>query len=365
MIPDTLAVEPQATGAWIGLVVFVAVAIGVSFICSILEAVLLSASVSYLEVAAQKGSKAARKMRRQKENENIDRSISAILTLNTIAHTVGSVGAGAQAAKVFGAAWLGLTSAVLVLLILVVSEIIPKTLGAVYWRPLMPISAHTISLLVAVLYPVVWSCQWLTDLLKPKKTAPTVTRAELAVLARVGHQEGTIAEGERRVVRNLLGLDSVPVKHILTPRTVVFALPASRSAEEVVEDGPLVFSRIPIFERDPDQVSGYVLRYDIVEAAATGKGSTSLHEVARPIHTVPSMMSVAQLLDTLVDLRENIVVVVDEYGGTEGIVTLEDALESLLGIEITDESDPATDMRQLARQRAERRQRTFIRLDRT
>ena len=258
-----------------------------------------------------------------------------------------------------------MTSAVLVILILVVSEIIPKTLGAVYWRALMPISAHTISVLVTVLYPVVWSCRWLTDSLKPKKEAPIVTREELEILARVGHQEGTIAEGERRVVRNLLGLDSVPVKHILTPRTVVFALPASRSAEEVVEDGPLVFSRIPIFERDPDQVSGYVLRYDIVEAAATGKGSTSLHEVARPIHTVPSMMSVAQLLDTLVDLRENIVVVVDEYGGTEGIVTLEDALESLLGIEITDESDPATDMRQLARQRAERRQRTFIRLDRT
>ena len=256
-------------------------------------------------------------------------------------------------------------SAVLVILILVVSEIIPKTLGAVYWRALMPISAHTISLLVTVLYPVVWSCRWLTDSLKPKKAASTVTREELVILARVGQQEGTIAESERRVVRNLLGLDSVQVKDILTPRMVVFALPGSRSAQEAVEGGPLVFSRVPIFERDPDQVVGYVLRYDIVEATATGKGSVSLHQLARPIHTVPSMISVARLLETLVSLREHIVVVVDEYGGMAGIVTMEDAIESLLGLEITDESDPATDMRELARKRAERRQRTFGSPDRS
>ncbi len=364
MIP-TPALEPESAGAWIALLAFVSVAIGVSFICSILEAVLLSASNSYLEAAMQEGSRGAHKMRRQKDKENIDRSISAILTLNTIAHTVGAVGAGAQAVKIFGAAWVGLISAVLVILILVVSEIIPKTLGAVYWRALMPISAHTISVLLTVLYPVVWSCGWLTNSLKPRKDAPTVTREELEILARVGQQEGTIAEGERRVVRNLLGLDSVQVKDILTPRTVVFALSGSLSAQEAMEDGPLVFSRIPIFEHGPDQVTGYVLRYDIVEAAATGKGSMSLHELARPIHKIPSMMSVARLLETLVSLREHIVVAMDEYGGTDGIVTMEDAIESLLGLEITDESDPATDMRELARKRAERRQRTFRSPDRS
>ena len=298
-------------------------------------------------------------MRDQKKKENIDRSISAILTLNTIAHTVGAVGAGTYAAKIFGEAWVGLISAVLVILILVVSEIIPKTLGAVYWRTLMPISAHTISLLVTVLFPVVWSCRWLTDSLKPKKAEPTVTREELKILARVGQQEGTIAEGERRVVRNLLGLDSIQVKDILTPRTVLFALPGSWSTQEALDNGPLVFSRIPVFEHGPDQVTGYVLRYDIVEAAATDRGSTLLQDLARPIHSVPSTMSVARLLETLVQLREHVVIVIDEFGGTEGIVTMEDAIESLLGLEITDESDPATDMRELARRRAERRQRPF------
>jgi CBS domain containing-hemolysin-like protein len=221
----------------------------------------------------------------------------------------------------------------------------------------MPISAHTISLLVTVLRPVVWSCRWLTHSLKPEKAEPTVTRAELEMLARLGHQEGTIAAGESRVVRNLLRLDSVRVKHILTPRTVVYSLPASRSAREALDSGPLVFSRIPVFERGPEQISGYVLRYDIVEAAAAGRGSTPLHELARPIRTVPSMTTVAQLLEELVRWREHIVVGVDEYGGMDGIVTLEDAIECLLGIEITDESDPATSMQELARQRAEGRRR--------
>lgn len=351
----TVTPEAAEAGSVPGLVMFVAIALGVSFLCSVLEAVLLSASASYLQFAIQQGSKAAKRMRRQKERENIDRSISAILTLNTIAHTIGAAGAGAEAAAIFGSQWIGLIGVVLTILILVVSEIIPKTIGAVYWKALMPFSAYTISLLVAALYPIVWSCQRLTDLLKPSTTEPTVTRAELEILARLGHQEGTIGERENRVVRNLLRLDRVSAKDILTPRTVLFALPSSQTVGEVVEGPPLAFSRIPIFVGDLDEIARFVLRFDILEAAATGKAHVTLDEISRPLHVVPPTISVAQLLDRSVTEQAHIFLVVDEYGGTVGIVTLEDAIESLLGAEITDESDFATDMREMAKRRAARR----------
>jgi CBS domain containing-hemolysin-like protein len=343
------------TGSVVGLVVYVSIALGFSFVCSVLEAVLLSTSRSYLEVQIQNGSRAARRMRRHKQE--IDRSISAILTLNTIAHTLGAAGAGAEAAEVFGSQWIGLIGAVLTILILVVSEIIPKTLGAVFWRPLNPISAHTISVLVVTLYPVVWACQVITDLLKPKTKAPTITRAELEILAQLGGAEGTLKERELRVFENLLNLDRVQVKDILTPRTVLFALPADRTAREVRESGELAFSRVPIYEEDLDDIQRFVLRIDIVDAVARGEGDTPLEKLSRPLPSVPANITVGAVLAEFIEKQAHIFLVVDEYGGTAGIVTLEDAIESLLGAEITDESDFVENMRELARQRAQRRRR--------
>lgn len=357
MILADVTIEATGAGSVLGLVVFVSVALGVSFLCSVLEAVLLSTSMSYLEFALQKGSRGAGLMRRLKEQEHIDSSISAILTLNTIAHTVGAAGAGAEAAAIFGSEWIGLIGVVLTLLILVVSEIIPKTIGAVYWKALVSPAAYTITLLVTVLYPIVWACQRLTDLLKPRTVEPTVTRAELEILARVGHKEGTIGARESHVFRNLLRLDRASVTDILTPRTVLFTLPASRTAREVVSSGPISFSRIPISDGDLDRISRFVLRFDVFEATTSGRGEVTLLELSRPLKTVPWTISVARLLDLFVTEQEQIFLVVDEYGGTLGIVTLEDAFESLLGAEITDESDLVTDMREMARRRAARRQR--------
>lgn len=341
------AVPAGAEGSVLWLTIFVSIALGVSFVCSVLEAVLLSTTSSHLELAIEKGSRGAERMRAHKEHQNIDRSISAILTLNTIAHTVGATGAGAEAAAIFGSNWIGVIGAVMTLLILVVSEIIPKTIGAVYWKGLLPLSAILISMLVWVLYPIVWACQLLTDLLKPKGTEPTVTRAELEILARVGRQEGTILPRESRVVRNLLRLHEVQTSEILTPRTVVSALPADTTIEEATKE-LLRFSRVPIYTDDKDSMDRFVLRHDLLRKAAQGEGAQPVEKVARPLKAVPETTTVAQLLNLFIEKQEHIFLVVDEYGGTEGIVTMEDAIESLLGAEITDETDPVTDMRELA-----------------
>ncbi|MGA1203605.1 MAG: CNNM domain-containing protein [Planctomycetota bacterium] len=330
-------------------------ALGASFLCSVLEAVLLSTSASYVEVQIEKGRRSARVMRRLIDRENIDRSIAAILTLNTIAHTVGAAGAGAQAAGLYGSEYIGLIGAVLTVLILVVSEIIPKTLGAVYWKGLNGFSAYATLGLVRILAPIVWACQLLTDLLKPKRSEPSITRSELEILARLGQEEGAIGAGESRVFRNLLRLDQVPVKEILTPRTVLFTLEEERTAAEVVENTSLSYSRIPIHDESHDDISRFVLRFDILEAVTDGRGETTLAELARPLRPIPETSSVAQLLERFVEKQEHMFLVVDEYGGTAGIVTLEDAIESLLGAEITDESDLVTDLRALAQERARRR----------
>ena len=361
MITSLLALIPSDAGAaeegtLVGLIVFVTIALGASFLCSILEAVLLSTSASHVELEIKRGKRGGKVMRRLTSRENIDRSIAAILTLNTIAHTVGAAGAGAEAAGYFGKQYIGIIGAVLTILILVVSEIIPKTLGAVYWKPLMSFSAYTTSFLVKILFPIVWACQALTDLLKPKTNEPVVTRSELEILARLGQEEGTLDPRETQVVRNLLGLDRVQAKHIMTPRTVMFALPAETTASEALSGPPLVFSRIPLFDKTRDEISSFVLRFDLLEAVAAGKGDQQLSELARPIKTVPETVPVGQMLGEFVTSKEHIFLVIDEYGGTEGLVTLEDCIESLIGAEITDESDLVADMQEMARRRAQRRQ---------
>lgn len=345
--------DADGGGSVVGLTIYVSIALGASFLCSILEAVLLSSSTPYLEAEKAKGSKSASRMLHLKAPDEIDRSISAILTLNTIAHTVGAAGAGAEAAGIFGNEWLGVISAVLTFLILVGSEIIPKTLGAVYWKRLVPLSASSTSILVRVLYPIVWSCQWITELIKPKTKEPTVSRAEIEILARRGHEEGTIAGGENRILSNILRLGSIRTQDILTPRIVMFSLDGSKTVDQTLADQPLTFSRIPLHDGNPDAIDHFVLRFDVLEAAAHGKGHVPLQELGRPLTSVPAVTDVGQLLERFVEEKKHMFVVVDEFGGTQGIVTLEDAMETLLGTEITDETDAATDLREVARQQAE------------
>lgn len=360
MLPDisllaATTTEAAANGSIGGLIFYITLALSISFLCSILEAVLLSTSLSHVELTAERGLRSGKLMKKHKED--VERPIAAILTLNTVAHTVGAAGAGAQAAAVFGSEWIGVISAVLTLLILVFSEIIPKTLGASYSKQLMPMTAYTIEFLVKVLLPIVWAFEKMTALLAPKDKEPTVTRSELVVLANVSTKEGALLEKESRILRNLLRLGKVQVGDIMTPRTVMFAFQKDMAVGEVMEKHlALPFSRIPIYGKSSDDVSGFILRYEILKAAAEDKDNKPLHELARDIHAVPETLSVEEVFEEFITQSQHVLLVLDEYGGTAGLITLEDAIEALLGAEIIDESDPVADMRELAKQRMQRYQ---------
>lgn len=342
--------DENAMGSVSVLVFYVTVAIAASFICSICEAVLLSSSHSHIEIMAQQGKRAGLIMQRLKAN--VEQPIAAILTLNTVAHTVGAASAGAEAAAVFGNEYVGVISAVLTLLILILSEIIPKTIGANYWKQLMPFTAYFTQGLVIILYPAVYAFQRLNHFMTPTGESFTVTRSELEMLAQIGAGEGTLKETENRIFKNLLHLGNVMVTDIMTPRTVMLALQQDMTVSEVLAEHPAIpYSRIPIFAETPDYITGFVLRHDIMQAGAEDQVNMQLLQMVRELHSVPETTTVAQVLDAFISQKQHIFLVFDEYGGTAGIITMEDAIESLLGTEITDESDLAADLREMARQR--------------
>ena len=340
-------------GSVAGLITYITIALGFSFLCSMWEAGLLSSSSSYVETLANEGSAAGQTMKALKEN--VDRPISAILTLNTIAHTVGAAGAGAQAIAVFGSQWFGWISAVLTLLILVFSEIIPKTLGAIYWRQLLPFNAFGIRLLVVVLSPIVWLFQQMTNIIAHGGEHEIVTRSELETMAELSSTSGSIAENEHMILKNLLRLDEVQVSTIMTPRPVILAFKMDTTVGEVMRmSSKIPYSRIPVYTEHVDDINGFVLRYDILTAAAKDEHHRTMRDFLREMVSVPETMSVAKMMTELLNRKEHIALVFDEYGGTAGIISMEDAIESLLGTEITDESDIVEDMRALAQQRFER-----------
>jgi CBS domain containing-hemolysin-like protein len=336
------------------LAVFGFVALGFSFLCSIAEAVLLSVTPSYVALLEQEGRDSGRLLRQL--NEDLGRPLAAILSLNTIAHTVGATGVGMQSAVVFGSASLGVVSAILTLLILVLSEIIPKTLGVVHWRTLAPPVARGVIVMIWLMYPLVWMSEILTKLISKREAADIFSREEFTAMVRLGVREGQIDEWESHIVRNLLRLPKLRVKEILTPRTVVFALPESMTIEQVFEENPeMPFSRIPIFENNHDDINGFVLKSDILLAQARDQHEARLYSLKREIRSIPETASLSNLFEFLLEKREHILLVVDEYGGIEGVVTLEDLIETLLGLEIVDETDETIDMRALARARWKKR----------
>ena len=337
-------------GEWGALLFYVGMALVVSFLCSIWEAAMLSTPVSHIELLVQEGKEAGVIM--QGLRQNVERPISAILTLNTVAHTVGAFGAGAEATVIFGSEFEGLIAVVLTLLILVFSEIIPKTLGAVYAKPLTPFTAHSLRILLLVLKPAVFAFEIVTRAMRPSEESPTVTRSELQVMARISAKEGGIRERENRIVSNLLQLADVQVETIMTPRTVVVMFQEEQTVGEVMQSYKfLPFSRIPVYDESADDVNGYVLRHEIYKRAAADEHDVKMREIARQLDVVPETNSVAQVLDEFIVNQDHIFLVIDEYGGTAGLITLEDTVETLLGIEILDESDRVADLRQLARRR--------------
>lgn len=351
-----VAIQTSAYGVHVALLIaFVILSVFVSFICSVSEAALLTMTPSYVaSIAEENPTKSA--MLKEVKIDKIDQSIAAILTLNTVAHTVGSLGAGAQATIVFGSEWFGVFSAAMTLLILIGSEIIPKTIGTVYWRQLSGPVAYFVKAIVFILYPLIWFSEKITKVLTRGKKAHTFSRNEFAALASVGEQSGQIDPLESRIIRNLLAFGAIKVEDIMTPRSVMHAFNQSITVAELLANRPkLMFSRLPIYDEDLDKVTGFVLKSDILLAKANNHMDKPLESYKREITFVFSKMKLFDLLDLMLNSRIHIAITVGEYGEVKGLVTLEDVLETLLGLEIVDEVDRVEDMQALARQMMQRR----------
>ncbi len=320
------------------LIVFAFIALFFSFVCSVCEATMLSMSEGYI-VSASKGDTAHAK-RLAALTSNIDQPLSAILTLNTIAHTVGAVGVGAQSSAVFGEAWMGITSALLTLLILVLSEIVPKTLGANHWRALSRYVVPTTYLLVILLKPLVWLSHKITQKMEKAPSDQQSARSELQALAESGQNSGVLASQEATILNNLFNLEHLTIRKIMTHRTRVFAISENDNIEQYFQRHPQhPYSRIPLYEHDDaEHINGYVLKSDLFIAQARGENNLLKH-YKRNMVTVLSSMKLAVALQHFISERAKIMLVVDEYGGLEGILTLEDIVENLIGADIWDEQD--------------------------
>ncbi len=337
------------------LVAAVGVAIGVSFICSLFEAVLYSVPLSHVEALARRGSRSAALF--QGMREKIDRPISAILTLNTVAHTAGASVAGAAVTAVYGSESLGVFSAVFTLGVLLLSEILPKSLGVRYCKTLAQTVAWPLYVTQWVLRPITWATSWITRWLGSSKAPQGVSPEEIAVLAHLGRRGGVIQRMEEAVIRNILALRDVRARDIMTPRTVVFSLPKELTLGEARARSalwPWPHSRVPVHDGDVDHVVGVVQRREVLAALADDRPDQRLMDLMRPVHMVPDSLSADRLLQAFVERREHLFVVVEEYGGVAGVVTLEDVFEEILGQEIVDESDLTDDLQRIAQQRRRR-----------
>ena len=352
---------PSQTGGETGqpehlakMVLYACLALIFSFLCSVAEAVLLSVSPSYIVHLEQQGQKSATRLKKVKTD--IDRSLAAILTLNTIAHTVGAGGAGAEAAAYFGDRYVGIAMAVLTLLILFLSEIVPKTLGAVFWRSLAGPTAWFIQVLIWALYPFIWVSERLTRLITGGRQVHVFSREEFAAMAEIGAQSGHLDDSESRILKNLFRFPELRVEDIMTPRTVVFAMQQDLTVSEALEKHPEIpFSRIPVFGETRDEITGFVLKTDLLIAQLEGHGDQPLRELKRELGFVTKTSSVERVADELLSNRAHLLAVFGEHGGLAGVVSLEDVVETLIGIEIVDEADKIDDMRLLAREKWEER----------
>ncbi len=338
-----------------------------SFLCSILEAVLLSVTPAYIGIQKQSGSPLACDLARFKDD--IDRPLAAILTLNTIAHTVGAIGVGSQASAIFGANMIqlfgveiisleALIAGIMTLCVLIFSEVIPKTLGANNWQALTPFTVVALKVMLFCLAPLVWVSQYITRHLKKDKDKPVLTRTDFLVMAKIGTEAGVLDEEERKIIDNLLRFSKVLVKDIMTPRIVVVTASDAQTVREFHDKNPeLPFSRIPLYRERSDNVIGYILRDELLLSLVEDNDHKTLADIRRDIIIVHKTLPIPELLNVFINKKEHLALVVDEFGGMEGIVTMEDIIETLLGLEIVDESDNAVDMQALARKNWELRAR--------
>lgn len=327
------------------LIIALIATLGISFLCSLMESVLYSTTSSYIE--SLEDGKGVRLLKSLKYN--IEKPIAAILSLNTIANTAGASIVGAQAAEVLGNELFGYISAMLTVLVLIFSEIIPKTIGSNYWREICVPVAYLIKGIYYICFPLVVVSQFLTKLFTKKQTQ-TVSREEVAALTKIGEREGVFMKNESKIINNLVKMETVKVHSIMTPRTVVLAAQEDLTLEEFFRKKRyLCYSRIPVYTEDIDDITGFVLKTDILMHLANGEKKIKLKSIKRDIMVCYENTSLPKFYDILVTRKEHIALVIDEYGGMEGIVTMEDVVETILGLEITDESDAQTDMQAFAK----------------
>lgn len=334
-------------------------ALGISFFCSLMESVLLSTPLSYINMLEAEGRKNAELLRKYKDD--IDKPLAAILSLNTIANTIGAAGVGAQVVEVFGNEWFGLGSAILTLLILILSEIIPKTLGANYWRKLCIPVASVLRVLIVVMYLFVLLSQLLVRIMGKKNHESAVSREEVSAMVEMAAEEGEIEVSENKIIQNIVKLESVKVEDVMTPQTVVSIAPEEMTVEEFYKNKDyLHYARIPVYaDDDEDHITGYVLRQKVLESVANDKFDTRLSDIKRLIVVAEEGQTLTKLWEILLKEKEHIALIVDEYGSFTGIVTLEDIIESIFGLEIVDETDSVEDMQQYARNKWKERKEEY------
>jgi len=347
----TTTVNATGEGDMTLLVFYITLALGVSFLCSILEAVVLSTPQTYVNILQNEGKKTAEMWAHLKGDDSV-RPLTAILTLNTIAHTMGAAGVGSQVQQIWGVEVLTAASAILTLAVLFLSEIIPKTLGAAYWKRLSTPSAYLLTWFTKSMFWLIGPIQFIKSVL-PKSKNAMVTRDDVAAMADLGETEGTLDETEEAIIHNLLELRNVMVEDEMTPRTVVAAFDMNKTIKQVLDENTILrFSRIPVFEESIDSVRGLVIRSEILMAASRDEWDVKLKDIMKPILKLELGSTIDQALDVFLRNRQQFALVRDEFGGTSGILTMEDVMENLLGKEIVDELDPVEDMRELAREQA-------------
>lgn len=324
-------------------------ALGISFLCSILEAVLLSTPMSFISMKEEEGNKTAKLLKKYKTE--IDGPVAAILSLNTIAHTIGAAGVGTEAVDVFGEEYFGVISAILTILILVFSEIIPKTIGANSWRVLALPATKIIKGLMVITYPLVKLSEYITKIFDRGEEQATVSREEVSAMVNVGVEEGVFQVKEKKIIQNFIKLDSVLAEDIMTPNLVVESVPETMTMKEFYALKELSHSRIPVYKENRDYITGYILRATVLERLAEDKFDIKLSQIMRPMLSFGEEESVSVIWEKMLESKEHISVITDEYGCMRGLVTMEDVIETMLGVEIVDEYDKTEDMQELARER--------------
>ena len=332
------------------LLTFLFIALSVSFLCSITESVLLSVSLSYAKTKEEQGGKGGKLLKKFKED--VGRPLSSILTFNTIANVVGAAGVGAQATALWGDAYFGVVSAVLTIMLLLFSEIIPKSIGARYWRSLAIPITLIVNVMMFIMYPIVWISKGISMLISANKPQETVSREEIAALTDIGLEEGIFAESESKTIKNLIRSRSIKANEVMTPRTVVVSIPENATLTDFSTNPEVSrFSRFPVYDKNPDNITGYVLKYDITDRLSKGVENMPIRELIRNVIMCYENITVPKLFDIMLEKKEQIAVLIDEHGGMSGIVTLEDIIETIFGFEIVDERDAQADMQQLAKEK--------------